>query len=239
MSHTCIAYFVQTVDHWRSTIREGGYFVDGTIGGGGHAKALLEEIPKARLLGLDRDKDVREKEQRRGNDSVIICSRILCVTQALNAAEENLKEYADRVTLFQGSYADIPRYLKQAGTNGLMDCFILFADFMRGGFVFRSGFPPRVHGILLDLGMSSYQVDKSQRGFSFMRNGPLDMRYDPHGIEETAAHLVNTLPEPELLRLFREGGEPFAGMPISSFTYTNHQINICLFLLTVDCMWQR
>jgi 16S rRNA (cytosine1402-N4)-methyltransferase len=132
--------------------------VDGTLGGGGHARALAERLePGGLLLGLDRDPEALE--------------------QAAGLAET----YPGRVRLLHGDFGDLKGLLaaEQLGP---------------------------AHGILLDLGVSSRQVDEGSRGFSFLRDGPLDMRMDPSG-GQTAADLVNGLDEEDLARLLREYGE--------------------------------
>jgi 16S rRNA (cytosine1402-N4)-methyltransferase len=131
-------------------------FVDGTLGGGGHAEGILAR--GARLLGVDRD------------------------AEAVRAAQRRLAEYASRAVLRQASYRSAPRILAEIGWNS-------------------------AEGILLDLGLSSLQLADPQRGFAFRQDGPLDMRFDRSG-GETAADLVNTLPEEEIAGiLFRYGEE--------------------------------
>src|SRR5262249_50082818 len=103
--------------------------VDGTLGAGGHAAALLAAAPGSRLLGLDHD------------------------PTALALAGEALQPFGTRVVLRQGSFTEIGAGIKSLGWDG--------AD-----------------GILLDLGVSSMQLDTAGRGFSFQREGPLDMRMD-------------------------------------------------------------
>jgi 16S rRNA (cytosine1402-N4)-methyltransferase len=109
---------------------EGAILVDGTLGGGGHAAALLDRHPTARLVGIDRD------------------------PAALAAARSYLGDRAGRARLIHGAYGDLPAILRDLGIE-------------------------RVHAILLDLGVSSPQLDVAERGFSFARPGPLDMRMDP------------------------------------------------------------
>lgn len=137
----------------------GGRYIDGTVGGGGHAAAILEaSAPDGCLLGID------------------------CDPAALAAAAVRLAPYGDRVSLVRGSFRAIGRLATTAG----------FAQ---------------VQGVLLDLGVSSYQLDTPERGFSFQVNAPLDMRLDPD-TPVTAAYLVNNLPEQELADLiFRYGEE--------------------------------
>lgn len=135
-----------------------GFYVDGTVGAGGHARGILEACaPDGRLLGLDLD------------------------PQALALAGETLAPYQPRFHLLQASYAALDSVLLQLG------------------------WPP-VQGILLDLGLSSMQVDHPERGFSFLHDGPLDMRFDPRQ-PVSAADLVNTLPEAELADLLYRYGE--------------------------------
>lgn len=136
----------------------GGVYVDGTLGGGGHARAIAERLgPGGLLVGIDRD------------------------PQALAAAAFLAADFPGRVRLVQASFGDL------------------------GAILAAQGLGP-VDGIVLDLGVSSRQLDEAGRGFSFLRDGPLDMRMDP-GTGVPAAELVNGLPEEELARLFREYGE--------------------------------
>lgn len=135
-----------------------GVYLDLTVGGGGHARALLERLhPDARLIGLDRDRE------------------------ALEAAGQRLKQFGDRVTLRQSNFRDFVRVLQELGVE-------------------------RVHGLLLDLGVSSHQIDAPERGFSYSADGALDMRMD-RSQTLTAADIVNTYSEAELARLFRDFGE--------------------------------
>lgn len=130
-------------------------FLDGTFGGGGHTRALLQL--GAEVVAFDRDPDARER------------------------AEERLSDYLDAFTLVHGNFADA---LEILGPEAI-------ASF---------------DGILLDLGISSIQLDDAERGFSFQTEGPLDMRMDTTR-GATAADLVNSLEARELSRLFREYGE--------------------------------
>jgi len=132
----------------------GGFYVDATVGAGGHAEAILERGPTARLLGLDRD------------------------AEALDAARRRLARFGDRVVLVEANFGD----LDEALTGH-----------------------PAPDGVLADLGVSSMQLDEARRGFSFRRDGPLDMRMGRHG--RTAADIVATASVNELTRIFREWGE--------------------------------
>jgi 16S rRNA (cytosine1402-N4)-methyltransferase len=136
-------------------VRPGGFWVDGTVGLGGHAAAILRaSAPHGRLLGLDRD------------------------GETLARARAALAPFGERARLEQADFREIPE---------------------------RCGEPAQ--GILLDLGVSSAQLDDPGRGFSFQAEGPLDMRMD-RGDGETAADLVNGLPEKTLAEvIFRYGEE--------------------------------
>jgi 16S rRNA (cytosine1402-N4)-methyltransferase len=139
-----------------------GSYVDGTVGAGGHAAGILRaSAPQGRLLGLDRDP---------------------C---ALEISRQTLAAFGDRVTLLQGSFAELKEKV-DAQAFGLVD------------------------GVLYDLGVSSMQLSDPDRGFSFQQEGPLDMRFDPNS-KRTAADIVNTLPERDLADLiYRYGEEPAA-----------------------------
>ncbi|PYS96108.1 MAG: 16S rRNA (cytosine(1402)-N(4))-methyltransferase [Acidobacteria bacterium] len=141
--------------------RPGGFWVDGTVGAGGHAEAILRaSAPDGRLLGLDRDRE------------------------ALERARRLLAPFGDRVALRHDDFRSLPEILE------------------------ASGRPP--DGILLDLGISSQQIDDPARGFSFQEDGPLDMRMD-RTQDTTAATLVNALPARELAAIVaRYGEEPAA-----------------------------
>lgn len=136
----------------------GKSFVDGTVGGGGHARAILENTaPDGWLIGIDWDED------------------------ALVRARSNLKPYEERLVLVWDNFARVGSILSRLNIQA-------------------------VDGILLDLGLSSFQVDTAERGFSFSLPGPLDMRMDTRE-KTTAAHLVNTLSEEELADLIYRFGE--------------------------------
>jgi len=134
----------------------GGRYVDGTLGGAGHAEAILAATsPTGWLFGCDRD------------------------GVAIETAKQRLARFAGRFEIRQGNYADLADWVPVESCDGL----------------------------LLDLGVSSPQLDVAERGFSFQQDGPLDMRMDV-GQTLTAAALVNTADEHELARIFWEfGGE--------------------------------
>lgn len=132
----------------------GGFFVDATVGAGGHAEALLERGPAIRLLALDRDPD------------------------ALALARERLSRFEARVEFARENFGDLDRVLEGK---------------------------PAPDGILADLGVSSMQLERAERGFSFRRDGPLDMRMS--GTGRTAADVVAEADVSELTRILREYGE--------------------------------
>lgn len=111
--------------------------------------------------------------------------------EALKAARERLLPYGDRVRLVQGNFIQVAEVLTGFGIE-------------------------RIDGILLDLGVSSHQLDSPERGFSFMKEAPLDMRMDRDS-GSTAADLVNTLPEQELAGIIRDFGEERWARRIASF----------------------
>jgi 16S rRNA (cytosine1402-N4)-methyltransferase len=132
----------------------GGFYVDATVGAGGHAEAILQRGAGARLLGLDRD------------------------AEALDAAGRRLARFGARAELLEANFADLEEVLADR---------------------------PHADGILADLGVSSMQLDEARRGFSFRRDGPLDMRMGRDG--RSAADIVATASAEELTRIFREWGE--------------------------------
>lgn len=138
--------------------RSGAVYVDGTVGGGGHAYEILKNsAPAGSLVGIDQDES------------------------ALREAEARLQEFGCRKILVKGNFADLD--------NVLADLKI-----------------PHVDGIILDLGVSSHQLDEAERGFSFAREALLDMRMD---IDRnfSAADLVNKWSESELARIIWDYGE--------------------------------
>jgi 16S rRNA (cytosine1402-N4)-methyltransferase len=139
-------------------VRPGGRYVDGTVGAGGHAAAIMEGAsPGGSLVGLDKD------------------------ASALERAQRQLERFGADVQLVQADYAEI-------------------GDVCR-----RLDFVP-VHGVLLDLGLSSLQLEEAERGFSFLREGPLDMRFDANQTV-TAEQIVNEHDERELASIIQRYGE--------------------------------
>jgi len=142
-------------------INPNGIYVDGTLGGAGHSKIILENLSeKGLLIGIDRD------------------------TEALEAANNELKNY-NNIKYIHGNHDNIKKILSDLSIE-------------------------KVDGILLDLGVSSYQLDEKSRGFSYIGNNDLDMRMDKTQ-EKTAKTIVNNYSEEELIRiLFEYGEEKFA-----------------------------
>jgi len=133
-------------------VERGGLYFDGTVGGGGHAEAILQASPEARVIGVDRDREAQESTRQR------------------------LRPYGSRFEVVVSDYASAAERLTEP-----------------------------LSGALLDLGVSSHQIDETRRGFSFRRGAPLDMRMSATG--PTAADLLNELPEGELADVFYRYGE--------------------------------
>jgi 16S rRNA (cytosine1402-N4)-methyltransferase len=132
----------------------GGLFLDGTVGGGGHAEAILSRGPEARLIGVDRDQ------------------------AALDAAKRRLAPFGDRARLVRGNFADVASSVEET-----------------------------LAGALLDLGVSSHQLDEDARGFSYRRGVPLDARMAPDLGGRSAADLLNEMGEAELADVFFHYGD--------------------------------
>ena len=147
----------ETVDSLN--IKPDGIYVDGTLGGGGHAFEVCSRLgEKGRLIGIDQDAD------------------------AIRAASERLSVFGDRVTVVRNNYVNIAEVLASLGIE-------------------------KVDGSYLDLGVSSYQLDTAERGFTYREeDAPLDMRMDQRN-PTTAADIVNTYSESELYRIIRDYGE--------------------------------
>ncbi|MBQ9563646.1 MAG: 16S rRNA (cytosine(1402)-N(4))-methyltransferase RsmH [Lachnospiraceae bacterium] len=139
-------------------IRPDGIYVDGTLGGAGHASHVAEKLTEGgRLIGIDQD------------------------AAAIEAAGKRLAPYADRVTIVRDNYRNMPEVIRGLGIES-------------------------VDGILLDLGVSSYQLDNPERGFSYRNDAPLDMRMDERQTV-TAYDIVNEYSETELFHIIRDYGE--------------------------------
>lgn len=165
----------------------GRVIVDGTLGGGGHAAALL--AAGAEVIGLDRDAEAIAHAGRQLADAMS----------------------AGRLRLAQSDFRDFGQVLDSLSV-------------------------PAVDGLLLDLGVSSRQLDEPKRGFSFQRDGPLDMRMDQRvGGGPTAAELVNNAPVEELTRLFRLlGEEPAAGQAAAAIAAARRERPIATTLALAE-----
>jgi len=138
-----------------------GFYVDATVGAGGHAALLLERYPELRLVGIDQDPEILEVAGRR------------------------LARFGERAQLYRCRISDLSRLLRKERLSEPL-------------------------AVLMDVGASSLQLDRPERGFSFMHDGPLDMRMDPTR-ERTAAEIINDWDESDLADLlFFEGDEPQA-----------------------------
>ena len=138
-------------------IKRNGIYIDGTLGGAGHSKEILQNLSeKGLLIGIDRDEE------------------------ALKAAKANLKEYKN-VKYIHGNHDNIKEILEELDIA-------------------------KVDGILLDLGVSSYQLDEKNRGFSYLGENELDMRMDKSQ-ELTAKIVVNTYKEEDLANIIYNYGE--------------------------------
>ena len=139
-------------------VKPDGIYVDGTLGGGGHAYEVCRQLSaKGSLIGIDQDE------------------------AAIEAAGERLQEFGDRVTIIRSNYCNMKKELQKIGITS-------------------------VDGITLDLGVSSFQLDNAERGFTYREDVPLDMRKDQRG-SRTARDIVNTYIENELYRVLRDYGE--------------------------------
>ena len=146
----------ETIDGLR--VKPDGTYVDGTLGGAGHAKEVCRRLSaKGRFIGIDQDQD------------------------AIVAASERLAAYEDRVTIIRSNYCYMANEVHNLGIQ-------------------------KVNGIVLDLGVSSYQLDNEERGFTYRVDAPLDMRMDQRQ-SRTAADIVNGYEERELYRIIRDYGE--------------------------------
>ena len=156
-----ISVMAKEIGEWL-VLRPGGVYVDGTVGGGGTTRKIIERSGNnAVVIALDRD------------------------PEAIALSRKNLECFQHSVKLFHGNFFHI------------------------GEFIEKSGFE-QVDGIVFDLGVSSWQLDQPERGFSFLQDGPLDMRMDTTQ-SLTAEELVSHLPEKELADLiFRYGEERYS-----------------------------
>lgn len=146
----------ETIDNLH--VKPDGIYVDGTLGGAGHAVKVCEKLSShGKLIGIDQDE------------------------AAIRAASERLREYASQTMIIRSNYCNMIPELKKRGINS-------------------------VDGIVLDLGVSSYQLDEAERGFTYREDVPLDMRMDQRQ-SRTAEDIVNDYSESELYRIIRDYGE--------------------------------
>lgn len=146
----------ETIDGLK--IKPDGIYVDGTLGGGGHASEVARRLSnKGSIIGIDQD------------------------AAAIEAAGIRLKDFGEKVTIVRSNYCDMKSQLGKLGID-------------------------KVDGIVLDLGVSSYQLDTAERGFSYREDAPLDMRMDRRQ-KMTARDIVNDYEERELYRVIRDYGE--------------------------------
>ena len=139
-------------------IKPDGIYVDGTLGGGGHAYEVCRRLgEKGSIVGIDQD------------------------AAAIEAASARLKDFGEKVTIIRSNYCDMKSKLQEQGID-------------------------KVDGIVLDLGVSSYQLDTADRGFSYREDAPLDMRMDTRQ-KMTARDIVNDYTEADLYRVIRDYGE--------------------------------
>lgn len=139
-------------------IKPDGIYVDGTLGGGGHAEEVCKQLSsKGSFIGIDQD------------------------AAAIEAAGARLRGFGERVTIIRSNYCDMKQRLHELGID-------------------------KVDGIVLDLGVSSYQLDTADRGFSYRADAPLDMRMDTRQ-DMTARDIVNDYSEMDLFRIIRDYGE--------------------------------
>ena len=139
-------------------IKPDGIYVDGTLGGGGHAYEVCKQLSnKGRFIGIEQDE------------------------AAIEAASARLSDFGERVTIVRSNYCDMKLQLQKLGID-------------------------KVDGIVLDLGVSSYQLDTAERGFSYRVDAPLDMRMDRRQ-KMTAKDIVNDYSEMDLFRIIRDYGE--------------------------------
>ncbi len=149
----------ETIDELH--VHPDGIYVDGTLGGGGHAYEVCKKLVNGHFYGIDQD------------------------DAAIEAAGQRLKEFGDKVTILRNNYCNAKTALSELGVTG-------------------------VDGIVLDLGVSSYQLDTGERGFSYRFDAPLDMRMDRRQ-NLTARDIVNQYSEMELFHMIKDYGEdPFA-----------------------------
>ncbi len=145
-------------------IKKDGFYVDGTLGGGGHSSEILNHIKTGKLIAIDKDE------------------------VALGHCQKKFENESDKIIFVHSDFKDFSKALQKSGID-------------------------KVDGILLDLGVSSYQIDTADRGFSYRFDGPLDMRMDKDQ-KVTAFDIVNYYTAEKLLKVLYEYGEESFAKPI-------------------------
>lgn len=154
-------------------IKDGGTYVDCTLGGGGHSNEILKRIGgDGRLVGIDQDRE------------------------AIEASKERFKQYSN-VTYVHDNFYNIENILDELGIES-------------------------IDGVLMDLGVSSYQLDNAERGFSYMKDAPLDMRMDPDG-SLTAYDIVNNYDMDAITRIIKDYGEDRFSRRIARYIVESRQ----------------
>lgn len=148
-------------------VSDGGIYVDGTLGGGGHSFGILSQCSTCSLIGIDRD------------------------AEAIAAAGNRLAPFGERAVLVRDNFCNVKDILKKQGVD-------------------------EINGAVLDLGVSSYQLDNAERGFSYMHDAPLDMRMNSDDAV-TARDVVNSYSAEELCRIFFDYGEEKWSKRIAEF----------------------
>jgi len=181
-------------------LKPGMTVVDGTLGAGGHSAAILEKIlPGGKLISIDWDSRAVESFKKSLQRGIFIAKKELIRSAASAPVNINKKNDDQAFSHFEklGN-----REGKIVGSwCGATDNYSKLKEII-GGLGIQS-----VDAVLVDLGFSSDQIENVDRGFSFLRNGPLDMRYSQDLRQETAADIVNNRTEDELARIFRDLGE--------------------------------
>lgn len=162
--HISVLY-EESIDALR--IKDGGLYVDGTLGGGGHSYGILSQNRRCSLIGIDRD------------------------SEAVEAASKRLHEFGERAVIVKNNFCNVKDILRERNIK-------------------------TIDGAVLDLGVSSYQLDNAERGFSYMQSAPLDMRMNREDTL-TARDVVNSYSKEELTRIFFEYGEEKWSKRIAEF----------------------
>lgn len=152
-----------------------GTYIDGTLGTGGHAERILEELNEGgNLLGIDKDID------------------------SIKISQQRLRRFGKKVKFFHQSYSQIPELLNSLNLK-------------------------KINGVILDLGLSTYQLGDPERGFSYSSDGPLDMRFDQKE-DKKALNVINEYKVEELTRIFKEYGEERFSKRIAQAVVQNRKV---------------